>query len=393
MKKNWISIILLTVFLCFIVLGTIGQKAYELQEELADETDLQLRRLHNGTDQYADISYLIYDADEESADTQADDLYELQAENTQAMTPDSESENETADLLDSSYTTNPIPLNQDSADMYETSSLTEENNTGNANSTVLHSSNSQGQAATVKAQTAKTTIEQSPAADDPAGDDEEADDNTESDPIGDNSTEEVLSAGPEQTPMPTTVSEGLLKLHSQNSDCIAWIKIPGTGIDYPVMYKPESKDYYIHRDFYGKSSSRGSLYLSEICDIDRSDNLIIYGHNMKNGTMFAKLTRYKDKSFYSAHRYITLETLSGTRTYEIICALSTPVNTGSDFKYYNFSYASNEGTFGSYVAVCKARDYYETGVTAVFGQQLLTLSTCEYSQKNGRMLVIAKRIK
>ena len=295
MKKNWISIILLTVFLCFIVLGTIGQKAYELQEELADETDLQLRRLHNGTDQYADISYLIHDADEKSADTQADDLYELQAENTQEMTPDSDSENETADLSDSLQITSPIPLDQDSADLYEISSLTEENNTGNAYSTVHHSSSSQGQAVTAKAQTAKNTTEQSPAVDDPAGDDEETDDNTESTNIGDNNAEEVLSARPEQTPTPATVSEGLLKLHSQNSDCIAWIKIPGTGIDYPVMYKPDSKDYYIHRDFYGKSSSRGSLYLSEICDIDRSDNLIIYGHNMKNGTMFAKLTRYKDQ--------------------------------------------------------------------------------------------------
>ena len=69
------------------------------------------------------------------------------------------------------------------------------------------------------------------------------------------------------------------------------------------------------------------------------------------------------------------------------------MKTGSDFRYYNFSYASNESAFDSYIAACKARDYYDTGVTAVFGQQLLTLSTCEYSQKNGRMLVIAKRIK
>lgn len=190
----------------------------------------------------------------------------------------------------------------------------------------------------------------------------------------------------------TPVVSGLKALHEQNSDCIAWITIDGTVIDYPVMYRPNDKDYYLHRDFYGKQSSRGTLYISEICDIDKSDNVIIYGHNMDSGAMFAALINYKDELFYENHSYITLETLMGVRTYEVICALAVPVYTGNDFRYYDFSYASSAAVFDKYVSSCKARAFYDTGVTAQYGDRLLTLSTCEYSQKNGRMLVIAKEI-
>lgn len=195
-----------------------------------------------------------------------------------------------------------------------------------------------------------------------------------------------------EIPDATPVSSGLLALHEQNADCVAWITIEGTAVDYPVMFRPQDKDYYIHRDFYGNKSSRGTLYISEICDIDCSDNVIIYGHNMDSGAIFASLIDYKSEQFYKDHRTITLETMDGIRTYEVICALAVPVYTGNDFRYYDFAYASSETAFDRYVSSCKARAYYETGITAAYGDQLLTLSTCEYSQKNGRMLVIAKQV-
>lgn len=187
-------------------------------------------------------------------------------------------------------------------------------------------------------------------------------------------------------------NSGLSSLQKKNSYCIAWISIPGTVIDYPVMHTPDNPGYYLHRNFYGKKASGGTLFLSEICDIDRSDNLIIYGHNMKNGTMFAALTKYKTKSFWEEHPYITLETADETRTYEVICALATDVSAGNRFPYYDFSRASSAKEFDSYVAACKRLAYYDTGVTAEYGEQILTLSTCEYTHENGRLLVIAKRI-
>ena len=186
---------------------------------------------------------------------------------------------------------------------------------------------------------------------------------------------------------------GLTALHQKNRDCIAWITIEDTAIDYPVMYRPQSKDYYIYRDFYGERSSSGSLYISEICDPDTCDNLIIYGHHMSSGTMFAALDKYKKQSFYEAHPTIRLERLSGVETYEIVFAFTTPVYTaGNDFKYYAFARAANEAEFNAYIANCQARALYDTGKTASYGDKLLTLSTCEYSQKNGRMVVVARRM-
>lgn len=212
------------------------------------------------------------------------------------------------------------------------------------------------------------------------------------DDMGDGDLEQDMpdGAGPE-----TSTAErrsGLSTLNQKNPDCIAWITIEGTAIDYPVMYRPKSKNYYIHRDFYGRQSSSGSLYISEICDPDTCDNLIIYGHHMSRGTMFAALDKYKKKSFYEAHPTIRLERLSGVETYEIIFALTTPVYTRNDFKYYAFSRASSAEAFNAFIAGCRARALYDTGKTASYGDKLLTLSTCEYSQKNGRMVVVARRI-
>jgi len=203
------------------------------------------------------------------------------------------------------------------------------------------------------------------------------------------STEEPSATAPAQTSEPSASS--LSSLHAANSDCVAWITISDTRIDYPVMHKPDSVDYYMYRDFYGNESKRGTLFVSEICSLN-SDNLIIYGHNMSSGAMFAGLTRYKDKSYGNSHRYITLETLSGVRKYELICALALSVDSGNDFRFYCFSHANSAYEFEAYMKQCLERAYYSTGVTAGYGDQLLTLVTCEYSHDNGRMLVVAKRI-
>lgn len=190
-----------------------------------------------------------------------------------------------------------------------------------------------------------------------------------------------------------TVNAGLLALHGENPDCIAWIQIEGTAVDYPVMYRPQEKNYYLHRDFYGNYAASGTLYLSEICDPETSDNQIIYGHHMNSGTMFAALDQYKSREFYEEHPIITYRTLHGDEEYEIIAAFALPVGTGTDFSYYAFSDAESAAEYGAYVSECKERSYYDTGKTAEYGERLLTLSTCEYSHKNGRMVVVAKLLR
>lgn len=187
------------------------------------------------------------------------------------------------------------------------------------------------------------------------------------------------------------VDAGLLALHEENPDCIYWITIPDMVIDYPVMYRPQDKDYYLHRDFYGDYLASGTLYLSEDCDPVIGDNLIIYGHHMNSGSMFAALEKYKSRDFYEAHPLITLQTLHGEETYRIMAAFATPVYTGHDFAYYGFTVTGDPTEYEAYVEACLSRSFYDTGVTAVYGQRLLTLSTCEYSQKNGRMVVVAVR--
>ncbi len=188
------------------------------------------------------------------------------------------------------------------------------------------------------------------------------------------------------------VHPGLLALHRENPDCIGWIQIEGTVIDYPVMYRPSEENYYLHRDFYGEYSANGCLFLSELCNPDTSDNLIIYGHHMNSGKMFAALDQYKDSAFYLEHPLISYNTLHGSETYQIFAVFCTPVYTGNDFPYYTFTKAEDAADYREYINAVKKRAIYDTGISAVYGDNLLTLSTCEYSQTNGRVVVMAKKI-
>ena len=192
----------------------------------------------------------------------------------------------------------------------------------------------------------------------------------------------------EPQPLPEYVAVSQL-----NPDMIGWMAIEGTKINYPVMQTPDRIDYYLHTDFYGNYSSHGCLYAREQCDITLpSDNITIYGHNMNDGSMFAGLSKYRNKSFWEEHRYITFDTLTEHHTYEIFAVFRTTASKGEGFTYHQFIDAKNPEEFDTYIADCKAIDLYDTGITPVYGDKLITLSTCEYSQKNGRFVVVAKRI-
>ena len=185
------------------------------------------------------------------------------------------------------------------------------------------------------------------------------------------------------------------ELYLQNNDTVGWIKVEDTKINYPVMQSKDNPDFYLKHGFDKSYSDYGCPYVQESCDMELpSDNIIIYGHHMNDGSMFARLMKFKDKSFWENHKTISFDTLTDQQTYEVLAVFKTVVYAdGSDsFKYYHFVNAETPEDFSAYVDKCKKLSLYDTDVTAKYGDKLLTLSTCEYSRTNGRLVVVAKLI-
>lgn len=182
-----------------------------------------------------------------------------------------------------------------------------------------------------------------------------------------------------------------VELFKLNPDLIGWIYIDGTEINYPVMQTPEWVNYYLKRDFYGQSDDHGSIYADEMADIKRpSANVTLYGHKMKDGSMFAGLMNYKEKSFYEQYPTIDFNTIYKDGTYEIIAVFITTANEGG-FPYHLFVDGTEE-EFDAFVSKCKELSLYDTGVDAEYGDKLITLSTCEHNVSNGRFVVVAKKV-
>ena len=192
------------------------------------------------------------------------------------------------------------------------------------------------------------------------------------------------------------VQEKFEELYRENSDFIGWITIEDTEIDYPVMQSMDNEEYYLHRDFDKKYSVPGTLFADTQSDIRKpSDNIIIYGHHMQTGKMFQNITKYEKESFYKEHKYITFDTIEKNGTYEVISAFKTKIYSldYDGFMYYTFFEASNEEEFNEYIKNCKALCEYDIPTTAEYGDELITLSTCNYHASNGRFVIVAKKIK
>lgn len=188
-------------------------------------------------------------------------------------------------------------------------------------------------------------------------------------------------------------SENYSKVFKLNTDMVAWLKIEGTNINYPVMQTPQNPDYYINKNFYKQDSSWGTPYMEEECDINSSSNLIIYGHHINNYRMFGELENYKDKKYYNNHKVIKLITERDVREYEIVTVFKTTVYEENEFKYYEFINYKIQQQLDDFINQCESKAFYNTGVKCTGGDKLITLSTCEYSSKNGRLVVVAKEIK
>ena len=205
-----------------------------------------------------------------------------------------------------------------------------------------------------------------------------------------NSTESIPVE--EEPAAPMTAREKYAEVYAANSDFVGWISIKGTAIDYPVMQSIDRPNFYLRRGFDREYSKHGVPYIQEDCVVGSSDNLIIYGHHMNDGSMFADLCSYKSKDFWQTYPTIRFDTLDGFGVYEIVAVFKTVVYAQNGFRYFDFVDLDDPARFDAYIAQCKALSLYDTGVEAIYGDKLITLSTCEYSHENGRMVVVARKV-
>ena len=182
------------------------------------------------------------------------------------------------------------------------------------------------------------------------------------------------------------------KLYEENKDIVGWLKIDNTTINYPIMQNINDPNYYLRRDFYKNYSSYGTPYMAKQCNLN-SDNIVIYGHHMKNNKMFGELEKYKSKDFYNNHKIITFTTLEKEYSYEIFAVFKTTVYTKNTFRYYENINFENKKMYNDFINICKDKSLYQTGIEIKDKEKLITLSTCEYSNKNSRLVIVARKIK
>lgn len=189
------------------------------------------------------------------------------------------------------------------------------------------------------------------------------------------------NAEPETTHGVST--RNLMPLFEKNADCIGWVYIEGTAVDYPVMHTPSEPQRYLRLNFDKEYSTAGVPFLKGKCTME-CDNLVIYGHNMKNGTMFSDVTQYRNKDYRTEHPVIEFETSEGMKQYTVFAVVYVKNNDG----WYDFHTADNETELNEKIEAIKHRALYDTGITPQYGQQLLTLSTCYGATKSDRIIVI-----
>lgn len=195
----------------------------------------------------------------------------------------------------------------------------------------------------------------------------------------------------EQIPTGTAVPDPYQTLYEQYPDMIGWISIADTKVNYPVMQTKSNPNYYLHNDINGSYSRYGVPYLQENCDPNTSTNLIIYSHAMKDGSMFGSLLSYTDSSYWKSHPEISLTIGEEVRTYQIFAVYVVDIDGQDVFQYWN-EVEDTGSAYDAYVSQIKSLALYDTGITPTGDTQLLSLSTCEYTHENGRLVVVGQRI-
>ena len=220
-------------------------------------------------------------------------------------------------------------------------------------------------------------------------------------PGGEMITEEVY------VETPTSMLPEYAMLYELNPDIIGWLSIEGTRIDYPVMQTPRESEYYLRRDFYGNKNTNGCLFADAKSRVGvgklaygyedgvaPGTNLMIFGHHMRSKEMFGELDLYAQQAYGAAHPVIRFDSLYEHREYAVMAVFRAEVyyEDQDAFKYYQFFQADDEEQFRYFYENVKAISLYDTGVTAEFGDELITLITCANHTENGRFVVVGKRI-
>lgn len=185
-------------------------------------------------------------------------------------------------------------------------------------------------------------------------------------------------------------------LKEKNEEVVGWLKIPNTKIDYPIL-QTKGNEYYLTHNYKREKAKHGSIFLNYKSVLsDNDSNLIIYGHNMGDGQMFNTLLEYENQNYYNEHKTINLFTENQEHIYTIVSVFKSRIfyqDEENVFRYYNYTYFDNKEIYEEFIENCKEIQLYETNIQPKYGEQLITLITCEYSQENGRMVIIAKKEK
>lgn len=239
---------------------------------------------------------------------------------------------------------------------------------------------------------------------------------TTTDTTGETSSGLPTSGTTESTTTEPQILPEYLELYERNNHMVGWIWIPGTdnnkegsdGVNYPVLQspnEPEWHNFYLNHDFDRNltgdgisNNGHGWIYVREACDVFLPcDNVVIYGHNMADGTMFGQVVNYRYESYYQEHKYIHFDTLYEQHTYEVIAVFLTSGTTGVGYTYHSRNNFDSAEEFDEFIyaikgGVSNVKVYYHIPTTAEYGDKLITLSTCWREIDNGRLVVVAKRI-
>lgn len=185
--------------------------------------------------------------------------------------------------------------------------------------------------------------------------------------------------------------ENFKELKKLYSNIVAWIEIENTTINYPIMQSNDN-DYYLYRNYKNEYSRYGSIFLDYKYDFSKdSQNFLIYGHNNNDEMMFNELLKYQEKEYFEAHSSINLITENDITNYKIVSVFKSQVysqDATNVFRYYNYVDLSNEDTFTNYITNVKKASIYDIDIEPKLGDDIITLSTCEYSKPNGRFVIV-----
>ncbi|MBP2078631.1 class B sortase [Oceanobacillus polygoni] len=202
------------------------------------------------------------------------------------------------------------------------------------------------------------------------------------------SKEDEIEIGP--TDSVATIRSSFRDILAINSDIVGWVTMDGTMVDYPIL-QAEDNAYYLQRNYKEEDSRAGSIFMDYRNDITQQDrNIILYGHNMKDGSMFGQMKRFLDEDFLQEHQHFYFDTLYGSYEVEIFSVYHTT----TDFYYIETDFPNDE-SYRTFLDDIKKRSEVTTDIELNAEDQIITLSTCDYllDPNEGRLVIHGKLVK